>query len=74
MTARDVPEVGKLAVDTKNDRLGEVMDTVGSYVQLRPPGAGIEWDVPPQALREATTSDELRAKVREVNASRRWAE
>ncbi|WP_409471283.1 hypothetical protein [Streptomyces sp. HC307] len=72
MTTQDVPEVGTLAVDTRNDRLGEVMGAEGSYVQLRPPGGGIEWDVPPQALREATTSDELRAKVREVNASRRW--
>jgi hypothetical protein len=73
MTSHGVPEVGTLAVDTRNDRLGEVMGAVGLYVQLRPLGGGIEWDVPPQALREATTSDELRAKVREVNASRRWA-
>ncbi|MGV4984454.1 hypothetical protein ACVB8X_03270 [Streptomyces sp. NRAIS4] len=72
MTAQDVPEVGTLAVDTGNDRLGKAMGTVGSYVQLHPPGGGIEWDVPPHALREATTVDELRAKVREVNVSRRW--
>ncbi|MCD9878248.1 hypothetical protein AB0G54_07720 [Streptomyces yokosukanensis] len=73
MTAQDVPEVGTVVVDTRSDQLGEVMGAEGPYVQLRPLGGGIEWDVPPRALREATTSDELRAKVREVNASRRWA-
>jgi hypothetical protein len=72
MTAQDVPEIGTLAVDTRSDSLGEVMGAEGPYVQLRPPGGGIEWDVPPRALGEATTSDELRAKAREVNASRRW--
>ncbi|WEH15235.1 hypothetical protein [Streptomyces sp. VNUA24] len=66
MTVQDAPEVG-------NDRLGVVMGSENPYVQLRPPGGGIEWNAPLQALREATVSDELPVKVAEVNASRRWA-
>ncbi|GHB60627.1 hypothetical protein GCM10010347_33350 [Streptomyces cirratus] len=64
-------EVGLLLVDTRTDRVGVVMGNVGSYVQLRPPGGGTEWDVPPSALRPAEVLDELRAKVTVVNAQGR---
>lgn len=65
------PEVGSLVVDTRNDRVGIVMGSVGPCVQLRPPAGGTEWDVPPHRLRPANTADELRAKVAVANADRR---
>ncbi|QYX79222.1 hypothetical protein [Streptomyces akebiae] len=59
------------AVDVRDGRLGEVMGREGGYVQLRPVGGGREWDCPPEALREATPGEVLRARVRRVNAEGR---
>ncbi|MEU2869736.1 hypothetical protein ABZ769_11065 [Streptomyces olivoreticuli] len=61
------PETGSLVVDTQTDRVGIVMGHEGPYIQLRPPGGGTEWDVPPDKLRPAEPTDELRAKVAVVN-------
>jgi hypothetical protein len=61
------PEVGDLVVDTARDKVGEVMDGSGSYVQLRPPGGGLEWDARPDDLRLADASDRLRVRVAEEN-------
>jgi hypothetical protein len=57
-------------VDTRTDRVGKVMGAEGPYVQLRPPAGGVEWDVPPEALRPARTVEELRAKVTGINKDR----
>ncbi|WP_338671990.1 hypothetical protein V1460_03195 [Streptomyces sp. SCSIO 30461] len=58
---------GDFAVDSRDGRIGRVMDAAGPYVQLRPPGGGREWDCPSEALRSATPGEVLRARVREVN-------
>ncbi|MFB6711475.1 MULTISPECIES: hypothetical protein [unclassified Streptomyces] len=60
-------EPGSFAVDTRDGRVGRVMGRVGSYVQLRPPGGGPEWDCPQGAVRPAPLGDVLRARVREIN-------
>jgi hypothetical protein len=64
------PTVGALLVDGRNGRVGVVMGRVGTYVQLRPPRGGREWDVPPGELRLPTQTEELSAKV--AVANRRW--
>ncbi|MEU2156508.1 MULTISPECIES: hypothetical protein [unclassified Streptomyces] len=61
------PRRGDFAVDSRDGRIGRVMDADGPYVQLRPPGGGREWDCPPESLRSATPGEMLRARVREVN-------
>jgi hypothetical protein len=61
------PSLGTYAVDTRTNRVGQVMGHEGPYVQLRPPGGGREWDVPPEAVRPASVRDELRARVTERN-------
>ncbi|WP_435858754.1 hypothetical protein [Streptomyces pathocidini] len=66
-----IPERGSYAVDTRTDRIGQVMDHYGLFVQLRPPGGGLEWDCPPDALRPAARHDELRARVAELNRGSR---
>ncbi|UGY95325.1 hypothetical protein [Streptomyces gobiensis] len=62
-----IPSIGAYAVDTRTDRVGQVMGHEGPYVQLRPPGGGREWDCPPDRLRRAAPRDELRARVMELN-------
>ncbi|MFE0046251.1 hypothetical protein [Streptomyces albireticuli] len=52
-------------VDTRKGRLGQRMDKVGPYVQLRAPGGGREWDADPDALRPASISEMRRAGVAE---------
>ncbi|GAA2470707.1 hypothetical protein GCM10010388_74120 [Streptomyces mauvecolor] len=48
------------AVDTANaDKIGVVQDRYAGSVYLRPPGGGVEWATPPEALRHLT-DDELR--------------
>jgi len=66
-----VPRLGRYAVDARDGRVGTVLGQVGTYVQLRPPGGGREWDCPPGGLRSATPGEVLRARVREVNAAGR---
>lgn len=62
---------GTLVVDTKTDKIGYVMGQVGAYVQLRPPGGGREWDADPDAIRQATDTEVLRARVTEMNRAGR---
>ncbi|CAL9481050.1 MULTISPECIES: hypothetical protein [Streptomyces] len=64
------PVVGSYVVDSRSDRVGQVMGTVGGLVRLRPPGGGLEWDCPADALRPAGTCEELRARVTEINRDR----
>nr|WP_079054011.1 hypothetical protein [Streptomyces graminilatus] len=60
--------VRSLAVDTgSKDKIGYVMGYVGPYVQLRPPGGGLEWDADPERVRPATETEQLRARVSELN-------
>ncbi|WP_406404132.1 hypothetical protein [Streptomyces uncialis] len=64
MTSPGQADVGALMVDRRNNRTGKVMGHEGPYFQLRPPQGGREWDVPPEALREPTQTEGLRAKPR----------
>ncbi|MEV6668708.1 hypothetical protein [Streptomyces sp. NPDC051162] len=60
------------AVDTRTNRLGQVMDRHAGYVQLRPPQGGVEWDCPPEYARPASEAEALRARVARLNAESRW--
>ncbi|MET9592020.1 hypothetical protein ABZY45_13805 [Streptomyces sp. NPDC006516] len=64
------PDAGALVVDRRSGKVGVVMGHVGTYVQLRPPRGGQEWDVPPEDVRSPTPTEELSAKV--AVANRRW--
>jgi hypothetical protein len=55
---------GVFAVDTSTGKLGQIMDTTGLHVHLRPVGGGKEWTCPPKALRLATREEREAAGVR----------
>ncbi|KPI09495.1 hypothetical protein OK074_3301 [Actinobacteria bacterium OK074] len=62
------PAIGTVAKDTRNGKVGRVMDHVGRYVQLRPLKGGLEWDVDPKYVEPATVSDALSPAVATANA------
>ncbi|MGJ5737109.1 MULTISPECIES: hypothetical protein [Streptomyces] len=64
-------EDGALVIDMKTDKIGYVMGCAGPYLQLRPPGGGREWDADPDAIRQATDTEVLRARVTEMNRAER---
>jgi hypothetical protein len=65
--------VNSLVVDmARNDKIGYVMGKVGPYLQLRPPGGGLEWDADPEKVRPATGTEALRARVTEFNRAERF--
>ncbi|MFI7383447.1 hypothetical protein [Streptomyces sp. NPDC049813] len=45
--------LGPYVIDTRDGRVGQVMAREGGFVQLRPPGGGVEWDCPPEAVAPA---------------------
>ncbi|MFE5869701.1 hypothetical protein ACFQ6V_13780 [Streptomyces roseifaciens] len=45
--------VGAFVVDTREDRVAQVIGHRGSRVQVCAPGGGLEWEVPASALRLA---------------------
>lgn len=47
---------GVLALDTRRGKVGEVMGHVAGYVQLRPVGGGVEWDVSPDDAQLASAA------------------
>jgi hypothetical protein len=59
-----MPAIGTFMVDTRTPaiRAGRVMAHEGATVFLRPPGGGIEWTAPAEALREPTDGE--RASIR----------
>lgn len=60
--------LNSLAVDpARGDKIGYVMGRVGGYIQLRPPGGGVEWDADPEQVRPASETELLRARVTELN-------
>ncbi|POX36503.1 hypothetical protein C3486_33360 [Streptomyces sp. Ru73] len=63
--------VGSYVVDTRTGRVGLVMGSEGPYLQLRPVGGGREWDCDPEAVRDATAQERLRAATAYVNARSR---
>ncbi len=71
--AVELPAVKELAYDGRSDRVGVVMELRRTYAVLRPPGGGLEWDVPLACLHRAERGDELRARVAELNVVSRWS-
>ena len=67
----EILSTGSFAIDTRTNRIGQVMGREGPYVQLRPPTGGRDWDVPLTALRAARTAEELSARVSELNKQSR---
>lgn len=52
------------AVDTENgDKIGVVQDRNAGSVYLRPPGGGVEWATPPEALRHPTAQELRQAHI-----------
>ncbi|MFE5026330.1 hypothetical protein ACFRAO_24190 [Streptomyces sp. NPDC056656] len=62
------PGIGEMVKDTKRDRVGVVMGHEGSYVQLRPPKGGREWDANPEHITRVSEGELLSARVAEENA------
>ncbi|WP_367325804.1 hypothetical protein [Streptomyces sp. HUAS ZL42] len=50
------PRIGDLVWDGDMRKIGRVMDKIGPYWQLKPPGGGREWDAH-GALRPATAAE-----------------
>ncbi|MBZ4319275.1 hypothetical protein [Streptomyces huiliensis] len=55
---------GTYVVDVREDRLVQVIGAVGDRVQVRRPGGGLEWEVPPSVLRLATREERNAAGLR----------
>ncbi|MFF4531746.1 hypothetical protein ACFY1P_21050 [Streptomyces sp. NPDC001407] len=49
--------VGAYVVDTREDRVAQVIGHRGSRVQVRTPGGGAEWEVPTGSLRLAMSAE-----------------
>lgn len=68
----EIPPRGAYVIDTRTDRVGQVMDHTGDFVHLRPPGGGKEWECPVTSLQITTLRAYLRAHVTDVNNHRRF--
>jgi hypothetical protein len=64
------PELGDLVWDEATRRVGEAVDHVGPYWQLKPPRGGREWDAH-GPLRPATQAERLSLGVALANARSR---
>ncbi|MFD8865192.1 hypothetical protein ACFV1F_12630 [Streptomyces sp. NPDC059590] len=70
--------VGQLAYDTRREWPGVVMDHIGEYVWLRPPGGGVEWTARPDEVEPAGSvldgelpGEILKARVATTNSRSR---
>ncbi|MFI1967675.1 hypothetical protein [Streptomyces cinnamoneus] len=70
------PAAGTWVVDVRRDRICEVTGVNNGRVVLRDLASREEWEASPCDVRPATASDELRAKVADLNhhSARRLAE
>ncbi|MEV6542306.1 hypothetical protein [Streptomyces sp. NPDC051665] len=64
------PEPGDLVYDAATRKIGEAVDHVGLYWQLKPVGGGREWDAH-GPLRPATLEERLSSGVALANARSR---
>ncbi len=64
MKSKVTYRVGAYVVDTRDDRIAEVIGAMGRRVRVRGPGGGPEWDVPFASLRLATREEREKAGVR----------
>ncbi|MCC3776185.1 hypothetical protein K6I33_000464 [Streptomyces sp. UNOB3_S3] len=56
--------IGAYVVDTRDDRIAQVVGEGETLVAVRQPGGGSVWEVPPSALRLATREDRNAAGLR----------
>lgn len=56
--------IGAYVVDTRDDRIAQVVGEGETLVAVRQPGGGAVWEVPPSALRLATREDRNAAGLR----------
>lgn len=54
---------GVFVMDTRENRLVQVIGDIGDRVQVRTPGGGLEWEVPAGALRLATSEERAAARA-----------
>ncbi|MBH1938359.1 hypothetical protein I5Q34_29575 [Streptomyces sp. AV19] len=52
-----VPREGNWAVDTRDNRVGQVMKKRWSSIRLCAPNSGGEWECPPDKVRIATKAE-----------------
>jgi hypothetical protein len=64
------PQIDDLVYDEATRRVGRVVDHVGLYWQLKPPGGGRKWDAH-GPLRPATQAERLSCGVALANARSR---
>ncbi|MBH1936029.1 hypothetical protein I5Q34_17430 [Streptomyces sp. AV19] len=66
MTSPVTYRTGTFVVDVRENRLVQVIGTTedDDRVQVRRPGGGLEWEVPPTALRLATREERNTAGLR----------
>ncbi|MEU2870307.1 hypothetical protein ABZ769_14050 [Streptomyces olivoreticuli] len=55
--------MGAYVVDTREEKLAQVIGHRGSRVQVRTPGGGAEWEVPADALRLAMSAERAAFRV-----------
>ncbi|KAB7849916.1 hypothetical protein [Streptomyces mobaraensis] len=55
---------GTYVVDVRENRLVQVIGAAEDRVQVRRPGGGLEWEVPPSVLRLATREERNAAGLR----------
>ncbi|MGW1843827.1 hypothetical protein [Streptomyces sp. NPDC001966] len=68
------PRIGAAVKDTKTDRFGVVMGTIGGLIQLRPISGGRSWDAEPDSIEVLSSRQELTVRLAALNAeSRRGA-
>ncbi|MFE5870462.1 hypothetical protein [Streptomyces roseifaciens] len=69
--SNEIPPPGAYVIDTRTDRVGQVIKYAGDLVHLHPPCSGDGWDCPASAIQATTLRAYLRARVAEVNNRRR---
>ncbi|QLE72557.1 hypothetical protein FGW37_13960 [Streptomyces rectiverticillatus] len=69
--SNDIPPLGAYVIDTRTDRVGQVIEHTGDLVHLHPPCSGAGWDCPASEIQATTLRAYLRARVAEVNNRRR---
>ncbi|MCX4550096.1 hypothetical protein OG204_16150 [Streptomyces sp. NBC_01387] len=65
------PVHGSYVMDTRREKVGEVIGRDGAFVRLRPPAGGPEWICPAAFLRVTTAREQLVARNALANARSR---
>ncbi|MFG2560256.1 hypothetical protein [Streptomyces sp. NPDC048496] len=65
------PRFGTVVRDTKADRFGVVMGTIGGLIQLRPISGGLSWEAEPDGIEVLSVRQELTVRLAALNAESR---